>query len=257
MNQTTKKVISPDGDVNRKPISTAYKLNYNELKLMESARLNDYNLPIHHCAPTVIPDYCALYRERKDFNKTDAVAVAHFVYDREFDNPTGLYNAIYYNNRNRLKYYIDYYKDVKFIIAHDYSIFDDIDDRENAYRLKKIRTLMLWLVMNTNAVVVPNAVYVSLEKMPEYFSGLEESTIICFSTKSHVRYNQDRRRIKETVKFVVDHFGNLQTILVYSVCGKDEHSLALFKYAIEKGINVVILPNKQRAFNMKKLGVVA
>ena len=71
-----------------------------------------------------------------------------------------------------------------------------------------------------------------------------------YLTKSHVRYASDRLRIKETVKYVVDHFP-LKTILVYSVCGKDETSLRLFDYAVSKGIDVRIIDNTMRRQNQR------
>mgnify|MGYP004445114865 FL=1 len=73
---------------------------------------------------------------------------------------------------------------------------------------------------------------------------------MCFSTKGHVRYASDRKRIKETVQYVVDHFP-LKTILVYSVCGKDETSLRLFEYAAAKGIDVRIVDNTMRRQNQR------
>ena len=67
-----------------------------------------------------------------------------FVYDRVFDNKNGLYTAIYLNDRKQLAYCRSFFSKANFIIAPDYSIFDDIDGRENEYRLLKIRICILW-----------------------------------------------------------------------------------------------------------------
>ena len=52
------------------------------------------------------------------------------------------------------------------------------------------------------------------------------------------------------MKFVVDNF-SLKVILVYSVCGNDETSLKLFKYAMSKGIDVRIVNNTMRERNQQ------
>ncbi len=233
------------------------KLNLSIMKLLEKAVLtDDYHLPVHHCSPQLLPKGLKLYRKCKSFTIDPWEALGLYVFDRVFDNKNGLYTAIYLNDRKQLAYYKSFFSKANFIIAPDYSIFDDIDERENEYRLLKIRICMLWLVLNTVAVVIPNAVYVPIEKAPEYYSGLESCSVMVFSTKGHIRYSRDRRRVKEHVKFVTDNFPNLKCLLVYSVCGKDDKSLSLFKYAADHGIEIQILENKQRTLNMKKAGVI-
>lgn len=233
------------------------QLNLSIAKLLEKAILtDDYHLPVHHCTPQVLPKGLQLYRKCKSFKIGPWEALGLYIFDRVFDNKNGLYTAIYLNDRKQLAYYKNFFSKANFIIAPDYSIFDDIDNRENEYRLLKIRICMLWLVLNTAAVIIPNAIYVQIEKAPEYYSGLESCSVIAFSTKGHIRYTRDRHRVKEHVKFVTDNFPNLKHILVYSVCGKDEKSLSLFKYAADHGIEIHILENRQRTLNMKKLGVI-
>ena len=99
-----------------------------------------------------------------------------------------------------------------------------------------------------NAVVIPNAIYIAPEKMPLYYSGLEKCTVICFSTKGHIRSAEHRNRVKEAVRYVTDHLP-LKTILVYSVCGDDNKALKLFGYAKEKGVEVFLVDNTLRRRN--------
>ena len=246
----TNKHLCPDGKIEREIIDLPNKLNYGIADLLNQSFLNEYDLPIHHCDPAVYPDYIALNCEPSAYHKTPLTAVAFYTYDRAFDKIDGLFNAIYYKNKRLLEKYKKQYKDVAFVIAPDYSMFDDIWHFENEYRLFKVRVIILWFVLVIGAVVIPNATYLSADKLDMYMSGFENCTVMCFSTKSHVRYASDRLRIKETVKYVVDHFP-LKTILVYSVCGKDETSLRLFDYAVSKGIDVRIIDNTMRRQNQR------
>ena len=71
-------------------------------------------------------------------------------------------------------------------------MFDDIWPYENESRLLKVRVIMLWFVIEIGAIVIPNAIYVSVDKLPKYLSGLERCTVMCFSTKGHVRHAKKR-----------------------------------------------------------------
>ncbi len=248
MKKISHKQVCQDGTAWRKNIDLTNQLNYGIANLLNQSFLNDYDLPIHHCSPNVYPDFIALNSEPWLFHKTPLTAVAFYTYDRSFDNKDGLFNAIYYNNKNLLAKYKKKYKDVSFVVAPDYSMFDDIWSYENDYRLFKVRVIILWFVLEIGAIVIPNAIYLSADKLDRYMSGFENCSVMCFSTKSHVRYANDRQRIKDTVKYTVDHF-NLKTILVYSVCGNDETSLSLFNYAVSNGIDVRIVDNTMRRRN--------
>ena len=253
MKRITCKVKRPDGTVYRKEKNLRYQLNYGIADLLNKAVLNDYHLPIHHCNPMIYPDYIALNTEKSKFHFTPTTALGFYSYDRTFDKIDGLYNAIYYNNKKLLEKYKKMYENIKFVIGPDYSLFDNIWMYENESRLLKIRVIMLWFVMEIGAIVIPNAIYVSPDKLPQYLSGFENCTVMCFSTKGQVRYSKNRLRVKETVKYVVDNFP-LKVILVYSVCGKDETSLKLFEYAITHGIEVRIVDNTLRKRNQSRMG---
>lgn len=229
-------------------------LNYNIKHLLNQSILNQYQLPIHFCNTSLFPDFLALNTEPRNFHLTKATGLAFYSYDYTFDNMNGLYNAIYYNNTKRLQYFKKRYAGIPFVIAPDYSIFDDVWNFENESRLFKIRILMLWFVLEMKSIVIPNAIYVAPEKMPLYYSGLENCTSICFSTKGHIRRAERRSRVKAAVRFVTDHL-RIKTILVYSVCGDDNKTLRLFRYAAEAGIKIIIIDNTLRRRNqtlMKK-----
>ena len=248
LNKVTVKVKNPDGTVGRKKQELSFLLNLGVAKLLNRAELNKYDLPIHHCDPNVYPEFIALSSETAKFHQSILTALAFYQYDRYFDNFNGLYNAIYYDNSNMLSKFRKQYEGIRFVIAPDYSLFDDMWEPENISRLFKIRVVMLWFVLEIGAIVIPNAVYLHSSKLPLYLSGLENCTVMCFSTKGHVRRAADRRRVQETVKYVVDNFP-LKMILVYSVCGRDDTSYKLFKYAISHGVEVKIVDNTLRRRN--------
>lgn len=252
MKKITYKVTSGNGSTHRKERELRYQLNYCIADLLNMAIINDDWLPIHHCDPSVYPDYIALNTEPSKFHLTPATALGFYSYDRSFDKIDGLYNAIYYRNKPLLKRYKELYSDIRFVIAPDYSLFDDIWPYENDSRLLKIRVLMLWFLIEIHAIVIPNAVYVSTDKLPRYFSGFENCTVICFSTKGQVRYSKNRARVRETVKYAVDHLP-LKMILVYSVCGNDQTALKLFDYAISNGVEIRIVDNTLRRRNKSHL----
>lgn len=225
-------------------------MNFQVGSLLNQAKLNQNQLPIYKCDPEVYPDYIALNTQPSLFHHTSSTAVAFYTYDNTFDGQNGLFSSVYYNNEKQLDAFKTRYARVRFVIAPDYSIFDDIWEYENLYRLFKTRILMLWFGLVVGAVVIPNAIYVSPDKMPLYYSGLEKCSVICFSTKGHIRRAESRNRVKEAVKYVTDHMA-LKTILVYSVCGDDQKSLRLFKYAQEHGVDILIVNNILRERNQQ------
>ena len=256
MRKISKKAVNPDGSNTRISLDIADKLNYSIAHLLNQSFLNDYELPIHHCDPSVYPDFMALNSEPAKYHLTPLTAVCFYSYDKEIDGINGLYNAIYYNNKRLLEKYKKRYENVSFVIAPDFSMFDDIWHYENEYRLFKVRIIMLWFVLEIGAVVIPNVPYLETEKLPLYLSGFENCTVMCFSTKGHIKYAEDKKRIRDNVKYVVDNYP-LKTILVYSVCGKDSNTLDLFEYAISKGIDVRIVDNTMRRRNQSFLKEVA
>lgn len=248
MKEVTRKKTGADGSSGRRKVDRRLLLNYNIAHLLNSAVINEHGLPEHHCDPTVYPDYIALDNNKREYRRTAATAVAFYLYDRSFDHKDGLFNAIYYDDKRLLRKFEKRYEGIRFVIAPDFSIFDDVWRFENEYRLFKVRVIMLWFVNIIGAVVIPNAVYAASEKLPLYMSGLSDCTVMCFSTKGHVRTSRGRRRVRETVRYAVDNLP-LKKIIVYSACGKDETSLSLFDYAVSKGVGVEIVDNHLRRKN--------
>ena len=140
-------------------------------------------------------------------------------------------------------------------MINPYSVFADLYEPENQIRLWKARIVTLWFELELHAVAIPSATYTCESKFPKYFDGLEKCSVVAFSTKGHLRYARERNLLKAAVKYAVDNLP-LKTIVVYSVCGKDETSLRLFKYAAEAGIKIIIPNNTLRQRNMERCGAI-
>lgn len=249
MRRLTQKVIDDYGMEHRIPKNMRFLLNYNILDSLNRAkRVGEYDLPALHCNTDVMPEYIALYSQRSLYRHSLMTCVAFYEYDRTFDGPNGLFNAIYYNDKIQLAKFKERFKDVDFFVSPDYSVFGDINRAENLIRVWKARIVSLWLSLEMSAVVIPNIMYSSEDTFADYMTGLEDCSVVAFSTKGHIRNHEERRLTKAAVKYAVDNLP-IKTILAYSVCGKDETALKLFKYATDRGIKIVIPDNSLRARN--------
>ena len=252
MRHITQKVCLENGTLSRVDRDMFKLLNHNIQRLLNQAeRSGEYGFPVLYCNTEIYPDYLALYCQPGYYHLTKNACVCFYSYDFSFDDIHGLYNAIYYGDKKLLGYYKERFKDVKFFISPDYSVFGDIQKIENLHRIWKARIVSLWLIIELHAVVIPNIMYYSEESLPITCCGLENCSVVAFSAKGHVRYAKERKLTKQTVKYGVDHFP-LKAIVVYSACGDDSNCLKLFQYAIDKGIKVIIPDNSLRARNMER-----
>jgi len=252
MKQVTSKLYLPDGRYERQLQDIRKLLNLNYLNLTNKTYCTgEFDLPVLYCNPPVLPDYLALYTQPCDYYRTALTGVCFYSYDRSFDGIDGLFNAIYYNDRSRLRYFKDRFKGIKFFVSPDYSQFGDLHKIENLIRLWKARIVTLWFSLELHAIAIPNITYISEDTLQLFCTGLEKCSVVAFSTKGHVRYARERALTKAAVKYVTDHL-SLKTIVVYSVCGKDETSLELFQYAADHGIKIVIPENSLRERNMRR-----
>lgn len=249
MKKVSKKITLKDGNTVRKIQDLKKLLNLNYLSLTNKTYLaGEYDLPVLYCNTDIYPDYLALYNQPGTYHKTSNTGVCFYIYDNAFDGIFGLYNAIYYNDKNLLRYYKDRFRDVKFFISPDYSQFGDLNKIENLQRLWKARVVTLWFILELHAIAIPNFTYISEETFPLFCSGIENCSVVAFSTKGHVRYARERNLLKNAVKYAVDNLP-LKTIVIFSVCGNDETALKLFKYASDHGIKLIIPQNSLRERN--------
>jgi hypothetical protein len=249
MRKVSEKILLEDGSVSRSQRDLRRLLNLNYLSLTnQTYATGEFDFPVLYCTTKIVPDYLALYNQPGFYHRTALTGVCFYIYDPVFDGIHGLFNAIYYDDKKLLAYYKERFKDVSFFISPDYSQFGDLQKVENLIRLWKARVVTLWFIVELHAVAIPNITYISEDSFPLFFSGIERCEVVAFSTKGHVRYAAERSLLKAAVKYAVDHLP-LKTIIVYSVCGKDETTLRLFQYAINKGVQVVIPNNSLRERN--------
>lgn len=217
-------------------------------KTHKSGRLE---LPCVQCNTEIVPDYIALYSQTGDYHRTEKNAVAYFQFDDVFDGQHGLYNAIYYNNRKDLRNFKKRFKGVRFAIAPDCSECGDVDLLENLYRLKRSRVISLWLTIELGICVIPLITFPSLDFLPFVLEGLKECSVVAFSTKCYINNAEEQKILMEAVRITVDTL-NTKKIVVYDVCKANDKALAIFKYAVQKGIEIVIPDNILKIRNKHK-----
>ncbi len=252
MKQTTRLTRNSEGELLRQKTELKDLLNYHILDLLNKApRTGPFDMPVIDCHSKAFPDYLALYQQPGLYQAGDRTAVCFYTYDKVFDGKHGLFWAIYYHDKDRLAFFRERFKEVRYFITPDYSMFGDVHVMENLIRLWKAHVVALWFILELHAVVIPSIAYFDLQHLDWTFSGYENCSVIAASAKGHTRYASERRLFMEVIKYAVDHLP-LETIIVYSACGQDETCLKLFSYAIQRGIRIIIPQNTLRERNMAR-----
>ncbi len=224
-------------------------LNYTFLKYTNKTySCGEKDLPALYCNTDIYPDFLALYTERGMYHKTDKTCVCFYQYDADFDGKTGLYEAIYHDDTERLTYFKNRFEGVKFFITPDYSEFGDIHVIENEYRLFKARVVGIWFIMEIGAIVIPNISFPTKRSAAFALDGYEECSVVAMSTKSHLQNKDEYERLLWKIHFTVDHL-NLKAIVVYDVCGSNDNAIECFQYAIDKGLKIIIPDNTLKTRN--------
>ncbi|MBQ1283166.1 MAG: DUF4417 domain-containing protein, partial [Bifidobacteriaceae bacterium] len=155
-------------------------LNANYLKLTNrTVSHKNADMPRIDCNIAVLPDFIALHSEPGLYRKTKKTAVAFYEYDSVFDGKNGLFQAIYYEDAKRLKYFKKRFKNVKYAIVPDYSLLGDVHKIENVYRAFKARIAGLWFMFEIGAAVIPNITLCGPK-------SAQEEKLPAFSDKGHV-----------------------------------------------------------------------
>lgn len=226
------------------------QLNYNYAYLTnKTITCGKMDMPALYCQSKIYPDYLALYSEPGLYHHTQNTGVCFYEFDSVFDSQNGLYESIYFGNEERLSYFKNRFEGVKFFISPDYSLLGDIPFVENIYRIYKARIVSLWLLKQLGAIVIPNISFPNDEYCDFALDGLEDCTVVAISTKGHMCDPNERERLKNNIRLTVDKL-NLQTIVVYDVCGTANDTLQVFSYASEKGIKVLIPANTLKNRNL-------
>lgn len=187
-------------------------------------------------------DYIALYSDVSEYNKTENTCVAFYQYDHIFDGINGLYNAIIYKNERRLNYFRERFKNVKYIIAPDYSLFADFPVPLQMMNVFKSRVCCCWIVVNTKAKAIPNSRWTLPFSYEFCFDGIMKGSNIAIGLLGQIRNKENKKMFLDGFKEAVDRI-KPKCILVYGFV-TNENLYELFGYAISKGIKIVIPHSK-------------
>ena len=226
------------------------QLNYNYAHFTnKTMTCGKMDMPALFCQTKIFPDFLALYSELGLYHYTQNTGVCFYEFDSVFDGQNGLFASIYFGNKERLSYFKKRFEGVKFFISPDYSLLGDIPVVENNYRIFKARIVSLWFIHELGAIVIPNISFPNDEYCDLALDGLENCSVVAISTKGHMHDPNERERLKDNIRLTVDKL-NLQTIIVYDVCGTANGTLDVFSYASEKGIKVLIPENTLKNRNI-------
>jgi len=247
-----RKVTLPDGSAGYEDIDLRKKLNLSYLRYTNLTHAaGKHDLPALACNTEVFPDYIALSGYPSQYHKTHLTGVGFWEYDEKFDGYEGLFNAIYYDQEDLLKRYRSRYAGIRFLFTPDYSQFGDVSDLEEHYRLLKARIVGIWFAMELGAVVIPFITVPTPESVGFALDGLENCSVVAFSTKGYVDDPVERNVIKELVRLTVDTL-DLKAIVVYDVCSTNDAVDDIFSYAKDKDIEIVVPSNALKERNAIK-----
>lgn len=187
-------------------------------------------------------DYLALYSDTAEYSKTANTAVCFYQYDHVFDGIHGLYNSIVYKDDERLAKFRERFKDVKWIVAPDYSLFGDFPNAMQIYNVYRSRVCAAWLSANTGAKVIPNVRWSFPFTFDYCFDGIMKGSNVAVGLLGLVKGNDNRAMFLEGFKRMVDAV-QPKAILVYGFV-TESNIENLLGYAMERGVRIVIPHSK-------------
>lgn len=115
----------------------------------------------------------------------------------------------------------------------------------------ELGTRRIWFAIELGAVVTPFITVPTPESVGFALDGLENCSVVAFSTKGYVDNPVERNVIKEFVRLTVDTL-DLKAIVVYDVCSTNDAVDDIFSYAKEKGIEIVVPANALKERNVAR-----
>ena len=212
-------------------------------------KIGDLDMPYVSCKVLPDIDYLATYSQPCTYFHSPDTAVSFFEYDVFFDGLYGLWNAIYYGIQELQEYYIERFQGVRYFVAPDYSKCGDVSEEENRYRQFRARIVSIWLAMNLDAIVIPLVSCANEIGMRYMLDGMQDCRVVAFNAKSQMCNPSQKEIFVASIKYTVDNLPFLKRIIVYSASPDSEKVLALFRYAIDHGIDVIIPDNMLQSRN--------
>ena len=212
--------------------------------LLESLSFEgDYDMPVIGCFDNISKiDYLSLYSDLQDYQKTDNTCVCFYQYDHVFDGVHGLYNSIIYQDEKRLALFRERFKNVKYIVGPDYSIFGDFPVALQIFNIYKSRVCMAWLKVNTNAVIIPNIRWTFDFSYEFAFDGIMKGSNIAISILGQIRDKDNRKMFFDGFKEAIDRI-EPKAILIYGFVTESNFD-EIFGYAGSKGIKIIVPHSK-------------
>lgn len=205
---------------------------------------------IHILSPSKVHiDYLALYSQPSDYQKIPNTALCFYESDLKMDSRNGLWNSIRYGDKKRLNEFKKRFECFDYAILPDYSMCGDGLETANAYNIQRSREVGLWLVEECGVMVIPNITYADEKTFTYLFDGLEDCSVIAYSTKGTMKKPYQVDLLKQAIHLSIEKLSKLKTIIVYSVALDDSKTLNLFEEAIDNGIDVVIPDNLLKSRN--------
>lgn len=212
-------------------------------------KIGDLDMPYVRCRKIPDIDYLATYSQPSTYFRTQNTCVSFFEYDVFWDGLYGIWNAIYYGVEELQEFYIERFQGVRYFIAPDFSKCGDVSEEENQYRQYKSRIVSIWLAMNLHAVVVPLVSSANHIGMKYMLDGMEDCTVVAFNAKGPMGDPAQLEIFKESIQYTVDHLSDLKVIYVYSASPDIGKVLDIFRYALERGIEVRVPDNMLQTRN--------
>lgn len=234
----------------RKKNNLKQSLNLNFLDYTNlTTKHGGYDLPRVRCDRIPKFDYLATYSQPSTYFKSQNTCLSFFEYDKSFDGVQGLWNAIYYDLEERQAFFVQRFFGVKYFIAPDYTKCGDSLEIENMYRQFRSRVVSLWLTINLHAIVVPLVSTANEMGMEHMLGGLHDCRVVVFNTKNSLRDKVQLAVLKKSIEYTVNNLRDLREIVVYSSSPNIEMVRGLFRYAIERGIEIQIPDNMLQSRN--------
>ncbi len=206
----------------------------------KTTKYNLMELPDIGCFVDIVPDFIALEPEVGLYNFTNKTCIAWFKDDNVFDTIDGLYNAIIYKDTKLLKYYKYRYKNTKFFISPDYSLYGDFDKTVILNNLRKQLVVSLWLIFELDAIVIPLMTYANLESLDWCFEHIMKNSVVAISLKG-VMHEPDKSLFHKALRRLIDD-RHPKSLIVYTV-GSKSSTKQMLEYAYSKAIDVHIIDN--------------
>ena len=102
-------------------------------------------------------------------------------------------------------------------------------------------------------MVIPNIPCCSEEDLSFICDGLEDVSMIAYSTKGRTHNHKDRELLYKSVAGTLKKLPNLKTIVVYDVSVNNKYVDEIFNTAKQSGINVIVPENILKNRNRMRL----